>query len=132
MPFVGQLIRPVLHAKISAFDICKTCPVVVLVYIINRNVSQYNTIYQLMYNSSYHCSGIHLLKKSDFILVTEDERTKFRDSILSLEQQLEASKGREQALQKRLLKEVDEFMERYKEQVKRCSELEVCCYTTII
>ncbi|XP_042385584.1 mitotic spindle checkpoint protein MAD1-like [Zingiber officinale] len=56
---------------------------------------------------------------------SEDERTKFRDSILSLEQKLEASKGREQALQKRLLKEVDEFMERYKEQVKQCSELEV-------
>ncbi|XP_042451563.1 mitotic spindle checkpoint protein MAD1-like [Zingiber officinale] len=56
---------------------------------------------------------------------SEDERTKFRDSILSLEQKLEASKGREQALQERLLKEVDEFMERYKEQVKQCSELEV-------
>ncbi|XP_074583195.1 mitotic spindle checkpoint protein MAD1 isoform X1 [Curcuma longa] len=56
---------------------------------------------------------------------SEDERTKFRDSVLSLEQKLEATKGREQALQERLLKEVDEFMERYKEQVKRCSELEV-------
>lgn len=41
--FVGQLIRPVLHAKISALDICKTCPVVVLFYIINRNISQYNS-----------------------------------------------------------------------------------------
>lgn len=126
--------RPVLHAKISlsrflsAFGICKSCPVVARVYVINRNTSQCTTpFYQLMYNSSYHCSGIHLLKNSDFILVTEDERTKFRDSVLSLEQKLEATKGREQALQERLLKEVDEFMERYKEQVKRCSELEVCC-----
>ncbi|RWW29604.1 hypothetical protein GW17_00005867 [Ensete ventricosum] len=63
---------------------------------------------------------------------TEDERNKYKDRLLSLEQELDASKGREHALQERLLKEVGDSMMRYKDQVKRCCELEVCYYTVIV
>ncbi|CAL9037747.1 unnamed protein product [Musa banksii] len=56
---------------------------------------------------------------------SEDARKNYKDRVLSLEQELDASKGREHALQERLLKEVGDSMERYKEQVKRCCELEM-------
>lgn len=56
---------------------------------------------------------------------SEDERKKCQEHFRYLEQELEASKGREQALQKRLLKEVSDSQEQYQLQIKRCSELEV-------
>ncbi|XP_026664080.2 mitotic spindle checkpoint protein MAD1 isoform X2 [Phoenix dactylifera] len=56
---------------------------------------------------------------------SEDERKKCQDRLSYLEQELEASKGREHALQERLLKEVNDSQERYQFQIKRCHELEV-------
>lgn len=76
---------------------------------------------------------IKKMNKSDFTpAAAEDARKNYKDRVLSLEQELDASKGREHALQERLLKEVGDSMERYKEQVKRCCELEVCYYTVIV
>ncbi|ONK59456.1 uncharacterized protein A4U43_C08F6610 [Asparagus officinalis] len=56
---------------------------------------------------------------------SEEERINYRDHLRSVEQELEAAKGRELALQEQLLKEVTESQERYRAQLKRCSELEV-------
>ncbi|WOL03614.1 mitotic spindle checkpoint protein MAD1 isoform X1 [Canna indica] len=56
---------------------------------------------------------------------SECEKKKYRDNTFSLEQELEASKGREHALEERLLKEVGDSMDRYREQLKRSSELEM-------
>ena len=42
-----------------------------------------------------------------------------------VEQELAATKGRESALQERLLKELDGYQERYRDQVKKIAELEV-------
>ncbi|MQL83406.1 hypothetical protein Taro_015901 [Colocasia esculenta] len=56
---------------------------------------------------------------------SEEERKRFKDHLDFVEQELAASKGREQALQQQLLKEVTEFQERFKNQVKHSSELEV-------
>lgn len=58
------------------------------------------------------------------LLKSEEERINYRDQLRSVERELEASKGRENALQERLLKEVGESQERYQSQLKRCYELE--------
>lgn len=55
----------------------------------------------------------------------EDERKEYRDQLCFAEQELAASKGREHALQERLLKEVDDAQERFQIQLKQCSDLEV-------
>ncbi|KAI8532019.1 hypothetical protein RHMOL_Rhmol11G0180400 [Rhododendron molle] len=55
----------------------------------------------------------------------ETERKKFRDQFFFVEQELAATKGREQALQEQLLKEVNDSQGRIKNQLKACSELEV-------
>ncbi|XP_058188532.1 mitotic spindle checkpoint protein MAD1 isoform X2 [Rhododendron vialii] len=55
----------------------------------------------------------------------ETERKKFRDQFFFAEQELAATKGREQALQEQLLKEVNDSQGRIKNQLKACSELEV-------
>ncbi|XP_065870640.1 mitotic spindle checkpoint protein MAD1 [Euphorbia lathyris] len=52
------------------------------------------------------------------------ERKKYRDQFLHIEQELAAAKGREQALQKQLLKEIDDSQERLKKQLELCSKLE--------
>lgn len=59
------------------------------------------------------------------VIDAEEERIDYRDHLRSVEQELEAAKGRELALQEQLLKEVTESQERYQAQLKRCSELEV-------
>ncbi|XP_071716327.1 mitotic spindle checkpoint protein MAD1 [Rutidosis leptorrhynchoides] len=56
---------------------------------------------------------------------SEAERMKFRDQLLYAEQELAAAKGREQALQDQLLKEVKESQERLRKQIHIHSELEV-------
>ncbi|KAL6982255.1 hypothetical protein U1Q18_050024, partial [Sarracenia purpurea var. burkii] len=56
---------------------------------------------------------------------TETERKKLRDQFFRAEQELAATKGREQALQEQLLKEVNDSQERIRKQIKACSELEV-------
>lgn len=56
---------------------------------------------------------------------SEAERMKFRDQLLYAEQELAAAKGREQALQDQLLKEVNESQERLRKQIHIHSELEV-------
>ncbi|KAJ3707750.1 hypothetical protein LUZ61_011455 [Rhynchospora tenuis] len=54
----------------------------------------------------------------------EEEREKYRDEASFLQQELAASKARENSLQERLLKEVDNSEERYRDQLRRISELE--------
>ncbi|KAL2339328.1 hypothetical protein Fmac_013774 [Flemingia macrophylla] len=55
----------------------------------------------------------------------ESERKKFLDQFLYAEQELAAAKGREQALQDQLLKEVTESQERLRKQIQLNSELQV-------
>lgn len=66
-----------------------------------------------------------MLSVDTFLLFTETERKKFRDQFFFAEQELAATKGREQALQEQLLKEVNDSQGRIKNQIKACSELEV-------
>lgn len=66
-----------------------------------------------------------MLSVDPFLLFTETERKKFRDQFFFAEQELAATKGREQALQEQLLKEVNDSQGRIKNQLKACSELEV-------
>ncbi|XP_073367018.1 mitotic spindle checkpoint protein MAD1 isoform X3 [Aegilops tauschii subsp. strangulata] len=56
---------------------------------------------------------------------SEDERTTYHDKLNYVEQELAATKGRETALQERLLKELGEYQERYRQQVKKIGELEI-------
>ncbi|KAK1417699.1 hypothetical protein QVD17_26833 [Tagetes erecta] len=56
---------------------------------------------------------------------SEAEKMKFRDQLLYAEQELAAAKGREQALQDQLLKEIHESQERLRKQIHIHSELEV-------
>ncbi|CAJ1940453.1 unnamed protein product [Sphenostylis stenocarpa] len=55
----------------------------------------------------------------------ESERKKFLDQFLYAEQELAAAKGREEALQEQLLKEVTESQERLRKQIQLSSELQV-------
>ncbi|RDY07536.1 Mitotic spindle checkpoint protein MAD1, partial [Mucuna pruriens] len=55
----------------------------------------------------------------------ESERKKFLDQFLYAEQELAAAKGREQALQDQLLKEVTESQDRLRKQIQLNSELQV-------
>ncbi|WOG82537.1 hypothetical protein DCAR_0101702 [Daucus carota subsp. sativus] len=55
---------------------------------------------------------------------SESERKKFREQFLYSEQELAAAKGREQALQDQLMKEVNDSHERIKKQFHQYSELE--------
>jgi hypothetical protein len=57
-------------------------------------------------------------------IISEDERTTYKDKLNYVEQELAATKGRESALQERLLKELDGYQERYRNQVKKIGELE--------
>jgi len=50
------------------------------------------------------------------------------DQFLYAEQELAAAKGREQALQEQLLKEVTESQERLRKQIQLNSELQVCLF----
>lgn len=58
-------------------------------------------------------------------LAVEDVRMQFLDKLNYVEQELAATKGRESALQERLLKELGDYQERYRGQVKKINELEV-------
>ncbi|KAL6840159.1 hypothetical protein ACP4OV_029969 [Aristida adscensionis] len=55
---------------------------------------------------------------------SEDERIQSKDKLNYVEQELAATKGRESALQERLLKELGEYQERYRDQVKKINELQ--------
>ncbi|XP_060167551.1 mitotic spindle checkpoint protein MAD1 isoform X2 [Lycium barbarum] len=57
-------------------------------------------------------------------LKADAERKKFRDQFLNAEQELAAAKGREEALQDQLMKEVNVSQERLRKQLQLCSELE--------
>ncbi|KAJ6394964.1 hypothetical protein OIU77_024055 [Salix suchowensis] len=46
-------------------------------------------------------------------LVREDEKKRFPDKLLQVEQELAAAKGREHALQNQLVKEVNDNQERF-------------------
>jgi len=52
------------------------------------------------------------------------EGKKYRDQFLYAEQELAAARGREQALQEKLLKEINDSQERLKRQIQECHELE--------
>ncbi|XP_060167549.1 mitotic spindle checkpoint protein MAD1 isoform X1 [Lycium barbarum] len=58
-------------------------------------------------------------------LKADAERKKFRDQFLNAEQELAAAKGREEALQDQLMKEVNVSQERLRKQLQLCSELEM-------
>ncbi|XXG86999.1 hypothetical protein AAC387_Pa11g1794 [Persea americana] len=62
---------------------------------------------------------------TDELSKTEAEKRKFKDQLCFVEQELAASKGRENALQEQLLKEVNDSQDRYQTLLKRCSEFEV-------
>nr|XP_016500350.1 PREDICTED: mitotic spindle checkpoint protein MAD1-like isoform X1 [Nicotiana tabacum] len=61
---------------------------------------------------------------NDDYLKADAERKKFRDQFLNSEQELAAAKGREEALQDQLLKEVNASQERLRKQLQLYSELE--------
>ncbi|KMZ64782.1 hypothetical protein ZOSMA_34G00600 [Zostera marina] len=65
------------------------------------------------------------LKTMSQHLDTKSEKEKFRQRILALEQELAASKGRENSLQERLLKEVSDSHNKYQQQATHSSELEI-------
>ncbi|KAL3349972.1 hypothetical protein AABB24_022823 [Solanum stoloniferum] len=58
-------------------------------------------------------------------LKADAERKKFRDQFLNAEQELAAAKGREEALQDQLMKEVNVSQERLRKQLQLYNELEV-------
>lgn len=70
-------------------------------------------------------SGLSWLPSMIQLLAAEAEVKKFRDQFYYAEQELAAAKGREQALQEQLLKEVNDSHERIKKQIQSHSELEV-------
>lgn len=63
------------------------------------------------------------------MILTEAERKQILDQFLYTEQELAAAKGREHALQEQLLKEVNDFQERFKKQIQSHSELEVSLFS---
>ena len=60
-----------------------------------------------------------------FALISESEAKKYQDQFLYAEQELAAAKGREHALQEKILKEIKESHEQLKKQILLCNELEV-------
>lgn len=60
-----------------------------------------------------------------WITRADAERKKFRDQFLNAEQELAAAKGREEALQDQLMKEVNVSHERLRKQLQLYNELEV-------
>ncbi|XP_042479121.1 mitotic spindle checkpoint protein MAD1-like isoform X2 [Macadamia integrifolia] len=62
---------------------------------------------------------------NDDLSKAEAEKKKFRDKFYYAEQELAAAKGREEALQEQLLKEVKDSWERLEKQIQSYSELEV-------
>ncbi|KAF8016110.1 hypothetical protein BT93_H1596 [Corymbia citriodora subsp. variegata] len=62
---------------------------------------------------------------NDDFLKADAERKKFKEQLLYAEQELAAAKGREQALQEQLLKEVRDSQERLKKQIQLHSEMEI-------
>ncbi|KAL7598677.1 hypothetical protein Lser_V15G24201 [Lactuca serriola] len=73
-------------------------------------------------SQNYHSK---LEAMNDDLLKSEAERMKFHDQILYAEQELAAARGREEALQDQLLKEINESQERLRKQIHIHSELEV-------
>ncbi|KAL8172278.1 hypothetical protein V2J09_024082 [Rumex salicifolius] len=61
---------------------------------------------------------------NDNLHKAESEGRKYHDELLYAEQELAASRGREQALQEQLLKEINDSKERLKKQLHICSEAE--------
>ncbi|KAL9229341.1 hypothetical protein vseg_004818 [Gypsophila vaccaria] len=62
---------------------------------------------------------------NDRLLKAEAEGKKYRDQFLYAEQELAAARGREQALQEKVLKEINDSEGQLKKQMQLCSELEV-------
>ncbi|XP_010030229.2 mitotic spindle checkpoint protein MAD1 isoform X1 [Eucalyptus grandis] len=62
---------------------------------------------------------------NDDFLKADAERKKFREQLLYAEQELAAARGREQALQGQLFKEVRDSQERLKKQIQSHSEMEI-------
>jgi len=52
------------------------------------------------------------------------EGKKYRDQFLYAEQELAAARGREQALQEKVLKQINDSQEGLKRQIQQCHELE--------
>lgn len=62
---------------------------------------------------------------NDNLLKAETEGKKYRDQFLYSEQELAAARGREQALQEKVLKEINGSQEQLKKEIQHCNELEV-------
>ncbi|XP_030459161.1 mitotic spindle checkpoint protein MAD1 isoform X1 [Syzygium oleosum] len=62
---------------------------------------------------------------NDDFLKADAERKKFREQLLYAEQELAAARGREQALQDQLFKEIRDSQERLKKQIQLHSEMEL-------
>ncbi|XP_059648311.1 mitotic spindle checkpoint protein MAD1-like [Cornus florida] len=62
---------------------------------------------------------------NDDLCKAEAERKKYRDQFFYAEQEIAAAKGREQALQEQLLKEINDSQDRLKKQFESFSKLEV-------
>ncbi|KMT07895.1 hypothetical protein BVRB_6g145910 [Beta vulgaris subsp. vulgaris] len=58
------------------------------------------------------------------LLKAESDGKRYRDQFLYAEQELAAARGREEALQGKILKEVKEYQEQLKKQMQLCNELE--------
>lgn len=63
--------------------------------------------------------------KRAFHCISESDGKRYRDQFLYAEQELAAARGREEALQGKILKEVKEYQEQLKKQMQLCNELEV-------
>uniref|UniRef100_A0A7C9D1A8 Mitotic spindle checkpoint protein MAD1 n=1 Tax=Opuntia streptacantha TaxID=393608 RepID=A0A7C9D1A8_OPUST len=59
------------------------------------------------------------------LLKAEVEGKKYRDQFLYAEQELAAARGREQALQEKVLKQINDSQEGLKRQIQQCHELEM-------
>ncbi|KAK6915841.1 Spindle assembly checkpoint component Mad1 [Dillenia turbinata] len=70
---------------------------------------------------TYQCRQMELNNNFE---KAEIERNKFRDQFRYAEQELAASKARETALQEQVLKEVNDYQERFKKQLQSYNELE--------
>ncbi|KAK4798871.1 hypothetical protein SAY86_024236 [Trapa natans] len=62
---------------------------------------------------------------NDSFCKVEAERNRFMEQFLYVEQELAAAKGREQALQEQLLKEVNDSRERFKKHIQSYKEVEI-------
>nr|CAD1818154.1 unnamed protein product [Ananas comosus var. bracteatus] len=92
---------------------------------LERQVGDYQARLETLHEQLCRSGMLNVNNCKVIFATTDDERKKCQDHLTFLEQELAATKGREHALQERLLKEVTDSHERHRAQLKRISELEV-------